>query len=150
LENKIFSFNKDLITKSNYETQIKDYEKNIASVKVDIANKQDEISKRQSYGDSKKLESKLQGCEKVLENFNSLFLKQKKDYENLAKITKICTDKQEEYNTTLLYIEGLTEKYNTTKKQIEKDKEILKDVGCRDKILPCKFVDNSKENIETE
>jgi DNA repair exonuclease SbcCD ATPase subunit/predicted phosphodiesterase len=150
LEKDILSFHKELITKSNYETQIKDYEKNISHTRMLIGAKAEEITKRKAFGDSKELESKLQGCEKVLDNFNNLFLKQKKDYEKQAKLTKICNDKQEEYNRAFQNTEVIIDKYNTTKKKIEEDKEILKDVGCRDAILPCKFVDNSKENIETE
>lgn len=150
LKDRMLALSKKLVTKSNYETQMKDYEKNISDTKMCIASKQEEITKRKAYGDGKDLESKLQGCEKVLDNFNILFLEQKKDYENLAKITKACTDKQEEYNRAFQNTEALIDKYDYAKKKIKEDKEILKDVGCRDAILPCKFVDNSKENIETE
>jgi DNA repair exonuclease SbcCD ATPase subunit len=150
LNGRILAFNKSMTNKANYETQIKDYKKNISDTRMFIGAKAEEITKRKACGDGKDLESKLQGCEKVLANFDALFLKQKKDYENQAKITKICTDKQEEYNRAFQSINAIIDKYNYAKKQIKKDKEILKDVGCRDEILPCKFVDNSKESIETE
>jgi DNA repair exonuclease SbcCD ATPase subunit len=94
LKEKMLSLSKELVTKSNYETQMKDYQKNISDTKMCIASKQDEITKREAYGDSKALESKLQGCEKVLTNFNLLFLKQKKDYEkhkkNIIEPIRIC------------------------------------------------------------
>lgn len=150
LNSEILLFSKELTIKNNYEKGMVTYTKKMSDIKMCIDSKQDEIIKRENFGDSKVLESKLQGCEKVLANFNALFLKQKKDYEKQAKLTKICADKQEEYNKAFQNTEAIIDKYNINKKKIKEDKEILKDVGCKDKILPCKFVDNSMESIKTE
>ncbi len=150
LNNKITTLQKDLITKTNYETQLKNYEKNISDIKMCMASKLNEIDARESWGDDIELQSKLQGYEKALIVFDMLFKKQKKDYEKQAKLTKICTNKQEEYNRCNQNVEAIKSKYRVAKEQVRQNKETLKDVGCRDEILPCKFVDNSRESIETE
>jgi DNA repair exonuclease SbcCD ATPase subunit len=150
LSGRILACSKDMTTKANYETQLKDYQKKKSNTRMLIGAKAEEITTRKACSDGKDLKIKLRGCEIILTSFDSLFLEQKKDYENQAKIIKICTDKQNEYNRAFIGTEAIIDKYDYAKKKINEDKEILKDVGCREELLPCKFIDNSKESIETE
>jgi DNA repair exonuclease SbcCD ATPase subunit/predicted phosphodiesterase len=150
LTSEILSFSKELTAKINYENEMARYTKKMVDIKTCIASKQGEIAKREKFGDSKDLDSKLQGCEKVLNSFDAQFVRQKKDYEKKAKLTKTYNIKQGEYERAFQNIDNIIDKYSVAKKKIEEDKETIKDVGCRNISLPCKFIDNSKENIETE
>jgi DNA repair exonuclease SbcCD ATPase subunit len=115
-----------------------------------IASKQDEITTRKTWSGTKELKSKLEGCEKVLTSFDAQFLRQKKDYEKQAKLTKIYTEKQEEYNRANQNIKATKFNYSVQKDNIEEAKDLLNDTGCIETPLPCKFIDSSMKDVKSE
>ena len=147
---KIHAITKDLVARKNLEAEEAKVEEDIKYTNMCIASKLDDIKEREKWSDTKVLNSKLEGCEKVLTSFDAQLLRQKKDYEKQAELTKTCTEKQEEYNRVNQNIQGTKFNYSVQKDNIAESKELLDETGCKEKPIPCKFIDSSMEDIKSE
>jgi DNA repair exonuclease SbcCD ATPase subunit len=150
LAGKITAFGKEMLIKANLEKENIETQKKISDLNMCIASKQGEITTRKQWTGVEDVQAKLDGNEIILTSFDALFLRQKKDYETQAQLTKICTEKQEEYNRANQNIKATKFNYSVQKDNIEEAKELLKETGCIKTPLPCKFIDSSMEDVKSE
>lgn len=101
------------------------------------------------YDDRKKWEDKLKIVKEELHIEDGKYNKQRIEFDESNRLNKIATDKQEEYNRCNQNIEAIKSKYDDdTKKEME-SQLLLTNVGCKDKPIPCKFIDNAIKIVDS-
>lgn len=143
------NYEKELTIKNGNEDKLVKVKNKIVELKELEKQYNNEIKENSSKKDTVELDLELRNKNKLLDSFNVQYKEQTKQLAELLILNNVVTEKQEIYNNWTLRIETIKNKNNDSLESIEKDTVLLKEVGCRDKPLPCKFIDSAKDNCGT-
>jgi len=103
----------------------------------------EEYIKNTKSEDIDQLELQLEEKQDQLKIEDKKYENQKEEFEEQSRLRDVLTKVQENYNACLASIEAVKEYNHIVTKKEETAKELLADVGCKDKPIPCRFIDNA-------